>query len=86
MVIHPQLCFYRLRQSHNHDTKRSLTVDLPHQIAVFVETRLHPPYGIASEVIVIDVSRLSEEGTEQREGCRGHGGHMQSRVRKMDGR
>ena len=57
--------------------------DLPCQIAVFVKASLHPPYGVASEVIVVDMSRLSKEGTEQREGRRGHGEQVQSQ--KMDG-
>ena len=47
--------------------------DSPSQIAVFIKPSFHPSYGVAPEIIIIDVPSLADERPEQREGRRCHG-------------
>ena len=60
--------FHRLRQSSQH-----ARADSPIQIAIFIKPSFHPPYGVAPEVVVIDMPSLAEERPEQRKGRRCHG-------------
>ena len=47
--------------------------DSPSQIAVFIKPSFHPSYGVAPEIVIVDVPSLADERPEQREGRRCHG-------------